>query len=170
MTDTARPSYLESLRDLFATGARLYPLALTTGVSYWSELAAGASTYYVDTLERLFVALGHPQQGPKILADLTTRFKDYLVRSGDATEHAILDFNQRLEAHLRQPRTTTPTTERAGDEPLAGMFRALADAAMKETWKPRPEVQAFRQELERLLEETRRLERSTPAAESAASS
>lgn len=170
MTDSAKPNYLEGLRDLLATGACMYPLALTAGVSYWSELAAGASSYYADAIESLFVALRNPQQGPTALADLATRFKSYLERSGDITERAILDFNQRLEASRRKPRNITSAAAGASDEPLAGMLRSIADAAMKETWKlqepgARPDVRALRQELERLLEETRRLERSTPAGE-----
>jgi hypothetical protein len=173
--DRGTANYLGSMCDLVSAGAAAYPLALASGVAFWSELAASASSYYADVVQGYIAGLRRPEQGAQILADLAARCKLYLQRSGDATERAILDFNERLAAVLRQRSEPASGGGQPLNEPVVALLRDVVNTVMKESWKAqepgaRVDLQALRRDVERLLEEIRRVEAAPSSPESARAS
>jgi hypothetical protein len=166
--DHGRPNFVGAMCDLVSASAATYPLAMSSGVALWCEMAAGAAGYYADVVESVIRGLRNPGQSDQILGDLATRCKLYLERSGAATERAALDFNQRLEASLRQGSKPSPAGGQPMDGPVADQLRDLVNTVMKENWKAqdpggRVDLPALRRDLERLLEGIRRVE-ATPSA------
>ena len=101
MTDGSRQTFQDVARELTAGWASMYPAALSSGVSYWAEVAAVASSYYGDVMQGLIAVVQNPSASDAILTDLVTRFKGYLAQSGDLAERTLLDFNRRLETTAR---------------------------------------------------------------------
>jgi len=168
--DRGTPTYVEVMCDLVSASAAAYPLALSSGVALWCEMAAGAAGYYADVVESVTRGLRNPRQSDQILTDLATRYKLHLQRAGAATERAALDFNQRLETSLRHRSESSPDGDRPVDGSVAAVLGDVVNTVMKEYWKiqdpdRRIDLHAISRDLERLLEEIRRAEGTPPAPE-----
>jgi hypothetical protein len=166
MMDREKSTFVGAMCDLVSASAAAYPLALSSGMGLWCEVAAGAAGYYADVVESVFRGLHNPRQSDKILADLATRCKLHMQRSGDATERAALDFNQRLEASLRQRSEASPSGSQSADGPAVAVLRDAVNTVMQEYWKAQEpgghvDLPALRRDLERLLEGVRHAE-ATP--------
>ena len=168
--DRERSNFVGAMCDLVSAGVAAYPLALSSGAALWCEIAAGAAGYSADVVESVIKGLRNPRHSDQILANLATRYKLYLQRSGDATERAALDFNQRLEASLRHVSDRSPAVSQPMEGPAAALLRDLLNTVMKEYWKAqdpdgRIDLPALRRDFEQLLEKIRREEATPPAPE-----
>jgi hypothetical protein len=164
MTDQSRPACPDVARDLMTGWATAYASALNIGVTYWAETAAAASSYSADVVQALLLALRRPSDSRVILNDLAARLKDHLVQSGDLAERSLLEFNRRLETGLRGVPAATPDAGGGTADGVSAVWRSLADLGAKEARDVEAsratDVAAVTRELERLLEELKRLQRA----------
>jgi hypothetical protein len=159
MDDTERARYRSSLGDLYRSMANLYPAYLRAGVGYWTEMAANGSSYYLELLECMVAAWQRPEHAERLFARGVERLKTHMQWTGDATERAILEFNQSLIAPGRR---AEPTGGRAGEH-AADALLDLADAAASAAWSSRAaDVRVLRREFEAILEKLRRLDEQSP--------
>src|SRR5262245_48894270 len=92
-----------TFRDMFIGATSMYPAAIRTGVSYWSEMVVNASVYYADIVEAMISVARNPRRSEEVATQTMERLRDYLQRSGDTIERAILDFNQAIVTVARPP-------------------------------------------------------------------
>jgi hypothetical protein len=169
----AKPTYSEVMRGLMAGWVNVGPLALGAGMAFWAEVIANASNYHADVFAGLVSAVRDARRADDILADLATGFKGYLQRSGDIAERTVLDFNHRLESSVRQaPDSMAGSGPARGDlgEPMNAVLRGIAELGMQGFWKLQEsgavDLARITQDLERLLGELGRLQRSQPSSPS----
>ena len=172
MTTTARHSDRDEWCDMWAGAVGAYPTAFRVGIGYWSELASNASSYYADVLESLIAVWRHPEQAKAVLGDVQRGFREFLERSGETTERAVLDFNERFTATFRQSADRAPAAREAGAQHVIGTLRDLADLVSAEALKFQesqalPDLRAVREQVERLLRELRSVESDRPREPSA---
>jgi hypothetical protein len=174
VTDGSRQTFQDVARELTAGWASMYPAALSSGVSYWAEVAAVASSYYGDVMQGLIAVVQNPSASDAILTDLVTRFKGYLTQSGDLAERTLLDFNRRLETTARPSPPAASPIAAAGDPGALSLLQRIADLGMKEVWKAgsstTTDLHAVTRELEQLLVALKHLQGQSRAEASGSSS
>ena len=97
-------------------------------------MVSNASGHYADVLESLIAAWHRPEQAKGILSDAPRRFGEFVERSGETTERAVLDFNERFTATFRRPPAPAAAGEAETDR-IVDALRTLADLAATEALK-----------------------------------
>ena len=167
-----RPGEQGDWRSTLAGIVAVYPAAFRVGVAYWSELARRASSYYLDLLDSLVSVCRQPERTTEALGEAHRAFREFLQHSGDATERAILDFNERFTERFRSSlhaSRATPSTAppEAPPGPVSERLRDLADRIsvellqLQESQTP-ADLRPVRERLERLLQELRSAESDPP--------
>ena len=167
MASDRKPGEQDEWRSTLAGIVAVYPAAFRVGIGYWSELAGHASSCYIDLLESLVSACREPGRSPQALGDANRAVREFLQRYGEATERAILDFNERFTERFRSSFQRATAAPEARAVPVSERLRDLADQVsievlqLQESRNP-ADLRSARDQLERLLQQLRAAESATP--------